>query len=375
MVGCDLHDQTMLLRVARRREPPRTQTFRNTLGGRTVMIDMLKTQAAEDDARVIFAYEASGQGFALYDELTAAGIEAHVLAPTRLVRSPKQARNKTDEKDAEQLLQVLRAHVLAGNPLPSVWIPDATTRDDREIVRTRIDVSVKITRLKTQIKSLLKRCRLTRPGDSGTGWNRAFWQWLQGVCNDDGLLPGVRQSLASLLRQLSFHEQEQADLERALTRLAASPRYEAALQSLVRLRGVGVLTALLFLTELGDPRRFANRRQLGAYLGLVPTSFETGERNDRKGHITRQGPSRIRRALCQASWSRLRQQDNGQETPDAKAYARLVTKNPKHKKIAVVAVMRRLAVQMWHRACAAWPREAPDAKPRIPCQEPLCASA
>ena len=47
--------------------------------------------------------------------------------------------------------------------------------------------------------------------------------------------------------------------------------------------GVGVLTALVFLTELGDLSRFTNRRQLAAYLGLVPSSYETGKTNDRKG--------------------------------------------------------------------------------------------
>jgi transposase len=111
--------------------------------------------------------------------------------------------------------------------------------------------------------------------------------------------------------------------------------------------GVGLLTALVFLTEMGDLARFANRRQIGAYLGLVPRSYESGAAGDRKGHITRQGPSRVRRALCQAVWSRIRQ-----EGPDHAVYQRLVERNPKHKKIAVVAAMRRLGVKRWHRAQA-----------------------
>jgi transposase len=355
MVGCDLHDRSILLRVARGRGPARTVAARNTAAGRRAMIERLQAEAGQS-GQVIFAYEASGQGFGLYDELTAAGIEAHVLAPTKLVRSPKQRRNKTDIRDANAMLDLVRAHVLAGNELPDVWVPDMGTRDAREMVRTRIDAATKVTRLKTQIQCLLKRNRLERPQAVGRGWTAAFRRWLAHLATGgsdaagDGAV-GVRAALGSLLRQLEFYEQETKRLDLELVGLAHSPRYAKAVAALVGLPGVGVLTALVFLTELGDPTRFANRRVLSSYLGLAPACFESGECNDRKGHITSQGPSRVRRALCQAAWASMRS-DAG---PDAEAYARIVARNPKHKKIAVVALMRRLAVKMWHRACDVWP--------------------
>jgi len=106
-----------------------------------------------------------------------------------------------------------------------------------------------------------------------------------------------------------------------------------------------VLTAMVFLTEIGDVRRFSSRQQVGSFLGLTPSSFETGEADDRKGHITRQGPGRVRKVLNQAVWSRLR------TTPQARAkFERIATKNPKHKKKAVVALMRDLGIAMWHKA-------------------------
>jgi transposase len=99
---------------------------------------------------------------------------------------------------------------------------------------------------------------------------------------------------------------------------------------------------------MGDLSRFANRQQVGSFLGLVPSSFETGEHDDHKGHITHQGPSRVRKVLCQAVWSRLR------TVPSERlAYDRIVRRNPKHKKIAVVARMRTLAVVLWHEGLAA----------------------
>ena len=84
--------------------------------------------------RIVFVYEASGQGYGLYDLLTAHGIECHVLSPTHLPKTAKGKRNKTDAKDAQMLLEQARSHVLAGNPLPMVWTPPQALRNDRELV-------------------------------------------------------------------------------------------------------------------------------------------------------------------------------------------------------------------------------------------------
>jgi transposase len=365
MIGCDLHDRSLLLKVAVGRDAARIWNVPNTAPGRRRMIEQLREAAcAEGAAEIVFAYEASGQGFGLHDELTAAGIRCHVLAPTKIERSPHQKRRKTDAQDAQRLLELLRAHVLAGNDLPAVWIPDQQTRDDRELVRARLDAAEKVTALKTQVRSLLKRCSLTRPPATGKSWTKAFWRWLDEVAADPMQPPGLRIALASLLRQLRHQQREVEFLEQQTARLATAPRYAAAVQRLVRMPGVKLLTALVFLTELGCWGRFANRRQLAAYLGLAPSSHESGERDDRKGHITRQGPSRVRRALCQAAWAR-----NRSDNVDSRAYQRIAAKNPKHKKIAVVGCMRRLAIRMWHQACLA---ETEGARP--PGRLPACAS-
>jgi transposase len=258
-------------------------------------------------------------------------------------------REKTDEKDALDLLELLRGHMLAGNRLPTVWIPDAKTRDDRELVRMRLEVVEKITAVKAQIQSLLKRYQLQRLPGLGKGWTQAFRGWLQRELADppgggeSPLGAGGRAALSSLLRHLQFLEEEEKRLDQLVAALAWSPRYESQMRELTKLGGVGVLTAIVFLTELGDLSRFANRRQIAAYLGLAPSSHESGEQGERKGHITRQGSRRVRKVLCQATWSRVRCNEK-----EKAVYQRIKAKNPKKGKIAVVASMRRLAVRMWH---------------------------
>lgn len=378
MVGCDLHDRSMLLKLAVDREAPETLNVPNTPIGRKGMIGLFKARARKaGGAKVVFAYEASGQGFGLYDELTEAGIECFVLAPTRIARSSKHKKRKTDEQDAQQLLDLLRGHVLAALPLPTIWIPDRNTRDDREVVRMRLELADKLTRVKAQIKGILKRHSLRRPEKSGQGWTVTYRRWLADLAGDSTLPSGAQGALASMLRQLTFLEEEIKRADDAVQALALSTRYRHRFYALLQLKGVGQLTAMVFLTEIGDLTRFANRGQIGAYLGLVPSSSESGEKSDRKGRITRQGPYRVRKVLCQATWARVRTDEEEQAV-----YQRLVKKNPKTKKIAVVASMRRLAVRMWHAAVEAKPlpktsaraRQKGAAPSRLPVASTPCAA-
>ena len=245
MIGCDLHDKTTVLKVADGTGPSLRQGFLTVR--RAEMIAWIRDFASQRRAtRIVFAYEASGQGFGLHDDLTAAGIECHVLAPTHLPHSVHSRKNKTDDNDAEMILDEVRAHVLAGRPIPPDWVPEPEQPAKREPYQLK-------------------------------------------------LLPGV-----------------------------------------------GTLTAMVFLTELGDMARFANRRQLGAYLGLVPSAFESGARNDRKGHITKQGSSRVRHVLCQAAWAMLR------VSPEWRAkYDRIKRGSKGRGQVAIVALMGQLGVMMW----------------------------
>lgn len=347
MVGCDLHDRSMLLKIAVGREISAKRSWINDPSGRAAMIADLKHRAgAVGTSRIVFAYEASGLGFTLYDELAAASIECHVLAPTLIERSVKHEHRKTDERDAERILAVLRAWLLAGNPLPEVWIPDRQTRDDREVVRMRLEVADKLVRCKCQIRCLLKRNNTPKPPMKP--WAGDYDVWLNHQATS-ALPHGAGLGLSSLLRQVEHLESEREVLSAAVRELSRTDRYGKQATALIeQQQGVGVLTAMVFLTEIGDVKRFTSRQQVGSFLGLTPNSFETGQTNDRKGHISRQGPGRIRKVLCQAVWSSL----NCDEKAKAK-YARVAEKNPGHRKKAVVALMRDLGIAMWHKALAA----------------------
>ena len=346
IVGCDLHDRSMLFKYAVNQEEPQQKSFRNNLAGRDAMIQFLLEFARKRRCtRIVFVYEASGQGYGLYDLLTAHGIECHVLSPTHLPKTAKGKRNKTDAKDAQMLLEQARSHVLAGNPLPMVWTPPQALRNDRELVRARLETAEACTRVKLQVFSLLKRYGVALPEWFCTSrvWSRRFVRWLKEE-QAPRLAEVVRPVLCVLVDRFQLLRQQLTELDRQLQLLAQTERYRVACDQLRELPGVGLLTALCFLTEVGDLTRFRNRRQLAAYLGLCPSSFESGEANDRKGHITRQGPSRVRKILCQAAWTAIRT-----DQATRARWERIKRGSSRRGKKATVAVMRTLGIQMWHR--------------------------
>jgi len=349
--GADVHDNSITSRIAVNKDVPETRVFRYTAKGRKSLFQYLKFVArTHGTEQIVMAYEASSLGFGLCDEARDAGIECYVLAPTKMPQSEEQGKRKTDARDAQKILEQLRGHLLAGNELAKVWIPDPQTRDDREVVRMRLEVADKLSAARTQVRTLLKRNKVEKSKEVGQAWTISDRQWLQRLAEPGHELAlGGRVALASLLRQIAALEAEIQKLDDVVKTLATTDRYRVAVEALdTQLTGVAVLTAMVFLTELGDLRRFRNRKKVGAFLGVVPSSHESGESNDRKGHITRQGPARVRKVLCQAAWARI-----AFDKEEHKVHARIVAKNPKKKKIATVACMRRLGVRMWRIALEA----------------------
>ena len=340
-VGLDVHGETILAQWGKAGEKACRLEIPHTPAG----LDRLVKRVGTTEVRA--GYEASGGGFTLYDRLVERGWTLTVVPPTHLEQSVMSRKRKTDGRDADRLQRAVMAHGELGTELPAVWVPDAQTRADRETERRRLQLGEDTSGVKAQIRSLLARQGTRCPDDILTPWGGKYRAWLQGLAGETSAWDrSIRVGLASLLRQLEFVEKETERLQDELERLAQTERYQAPVERLTRNKGVGVLTAMVFLLELGDPHRFRNRRQVGAYLGLTPTSFESGASDDRKGHITKMGPGRIRKVLNQAAWTFLRFNPAWQKWYGEVAYRR-------GKKRAIVATMRKLGIKLWHDALAA----------------------
>jgi transposase len=340
--GIDAHEKELVCRFWRNDKIEETKRFRNTTFGREAFfsyLDMLKNVLNAE--RVILGYEASGLGYTLRDEAEEKGFLCHVLATIKIPRSAMDVKRKTDDYDAQKLCDVLRAHELAGLDLPTVWIPGKPLRDDRELIRRRFDIKQASTRVKNQIHGLLRRHGVKRPDEIENPWTKKYMAWIKGI----ELASGAKAHLNSLLFEYESLEANVKTLDEAVETLSQTERYRRTVAALMELKGVGVLTGMVFLTELGDLNRFPNRNKLKGYVGMSPSSNESGEVKNRKGHMTRNGPSRLRGILNQAVWARV-----VHDSVERKWFEQYIATHGGLKKKAACACMSRLVVLMWHRA-------------------------
>jgi transposase len=343
--GIDAHEKELVCRFWRADKTEETKRFGNTPSGRGALwtyLGMLKNEFRAN--KVVLAYEASGLGFTLRDEAEAMGFQCHVLATIKMPRSVMDGKRKTDEYDAQRICDLLRAHELAGLDLPTVWVPDKALRDDRELIRRRFDIKQSSTRVKNQIHGLLRRNGIKRPVEIVLPWTKKFMKWINGI----ELPLGAKAHLNSLISEYASFEENVRILDQTVEALSRSERYRHIVAGLTDIKGVGILTAMVFLTELGDLRRFPNRRTVKSYVGLAPSSNESGDVKDRKGRITRTGPSRLRAVLNQAVWARIKH-----DPIERRWYDTYVATHGGLKKKAACACMSRLVVVMWHRALGA----------------------
>jgi transposase len=335
-VGLDVHLNSIAAAWGRLQEKPRNLIVPNTPAGLEALVK------AVGPGQVWAVYEASSCGFGLFDELTRRGWKMSIVAPTHIHRSVHARKRKTDLRDARRLWELILGHGELGMDLPVVWIPPMKIRQDREVIRRRLKLGENLSRVKNGILSLLRIQKATRPESLKTLWSQKHIAWLRGLPLD----PTVRPVLASLVRELDFFIQELADLNAQVEALAQEDPYREQVERMTQVKGVGTVTAMTYLLELGDVHRFGNRRQVACYLGLVPSSFESGEANNRKGHITHLGPARVRKVLNQAAWTLVRHDPRWREWYQAVATRRGALK-------AIVGVARRLGIELWRRAKSA----------------------
>jgi transposase len=212
-----------------------------------------------------------------------------VVAPSLI---PKRAgeRVKTDRRDAASLARLHRA-----GELTAVWVPDAGHEAMRDLVRARLDAVHALRRARQQLSGFLLRQGLhyCRPA-----WTKLHRRWLAGL--------KFELAVHHLVLEDYIHAVEAAEArrDRLTAQIAAMlPDWTLApvVAALQTMRGMALVNAATLIAELGDLSRFANPRQLMAYLGLVPSEHSSGA-NVRRGGITKAGNSTARRLLIEAAW-------------------------------------------------------------------------
>jgi transposase len=287
-IGLDVHKDGIVVAVAEGGLRGEVRDY-GRIANTPAALDRLARKLSREGVKLRFCYEAGPCGYGIQRHLSGGGHECVVVAPSLIPRRAGD-RVKTDRRDAASLARLHRA-----GELTAVWVPDAGHEAIRDLVRARLDAVHALRRARQQLSGFLLRqgCHYGRPA-----WTKLHRRWLAGLKFEQAVHHIVLEDyIAAVEAAQARRDRLTAQIEAMLADWTLAP-VVAALQTM---RGMALVNAATLIAELGDLSRFANPRQLMAYLGLVPSEHSSGA-SVKRGGLTKAGNSAARRLLIEAAW-------------------------------------------------------------------------
>lgn len=266
----------------------------------------------------------------LYAGLTQQGFKVSVMEARHVHAAFGAMRVKTDRNDARGLAQLVRL-----GWFKSVHVKAPNAQETRALLNARRFLVDKITSIENSMRASLRNFGLKVGVVSRRTWPTRARELASGT-------PTLELLVEAMLKVREVLLQELRTLDRKLLETA---RADPVVQTLMTAPGVGAIVALTYRNAIDDPSRFKRSKDIGPWLGLTPTRYQSGQ-TDRRGHVTKAGDASARTALYEAAttllgrvvkWSAL------------KSWGLRVARRSGMKK-ARVAVARKLAVilhSMW----------------------------
>jgi transposase len=317
IIGCDFHpgfqqvaifdNLTGEIKEKRLQHRAEAEQFYRSLAGQEVRVGM----------------EACGHYPWLERLLAELGFELW-MGDAAKIRASVVRKQKTDRRDAEHLLDLLRQ-----DRFPRIWVPSLEERDARQLLVHRHKQVQARTRSKNQLQAMALSHGVQKKYKLWTQAGRAELEQLP-------LLPYAAERRKKLIEALDALEAEISELDR---RVAEEARQRPEAVMLMTHPGVGPVTALAMVLTLGPAERFKSAKQVGSYFGLIPSEASSGGKQQ-LGKISKQGSSFLRFLLVEAGQTAARYD------PQLKRfYKRLAMR--KNRGVAKVAVARKLATRMY----------------------------
>jgi len=314
--------------------------------GLLTLIERMRERAARTLGAVpavVSCYEAGYDGFWLHRLLLAAGITNYVFDPSSIAVDQRARRVKTDRIDGERMLRTLMAY-LRGEPrvVRIVRVPSVEQEDARRASRERGRLTKEQTAHTTRIKALLRLLGMA----VGNPRRRDWLTWLvkqrdwQGQAVPPQIMAEIKREHARLMlvrEQLDALAQAAADLTPAAAQMAQRS------ELLLRLKSLGPAFATTLTSEVFY-KDFIGVRSRASYFGLTPSPWQSGG-IDRDQGISKAGNPRARCAAIEMAWLWLRHQPDSNLTQEYRR--RTLNASKRIKRVAIVALARKLIVALW----------------------------
>lgn len=324
-IGFDVDSKKTVACVVQKGKKDRYTTLKTDIGQ---MENFLKQQCRPAE-KLHLTFEVSGQSGFLYDSLLNSADSITVSNPSRMTWIYRTAK-KTDRIDARK-----QAVLLSIGEIPKVHMPKKQIRQWRATIQHRRKLVSSVTQVKNRIRALLKSVGINKPAFNKNFWTKRNHNWMHQLANQptETIQSAWQLTLADMLDQLELFQLQLKQQTRYLNEYLQT---KPAAKLIMTIPGIGPRTAEAVLAYTDDIKRFRKNKRYCAYFGLTPRLDESGS-NRRLGHISKQGPSVVRWLIVEAAWRVIK------KSPSLRAfYERVVGRQQQRKKIAIIAVARKL---------------------------------
>jgi transposase len=246
------------------------------------------------------AYEAGFCGFSAHYKLKSLGINNIVINPADVPTSQKEKVQKEDARDSRKIARSLR-----NGELEAIYVPSESTLDDRSLIRARSILVGDMTKFKQRIKSFLYKYGIEYPSEfsnRSSHWSGRFMKWIDSISMKE---ESGRQALDVLVEEARNQRKLILETTKKIKYLSRTPKYNDQVLLLKSIPGIGIMNSMVILTEVEDIKRFSKDEKFASFVGLIPTSHSSGDK-EKMGEITFRSHDFMRKAFIESAWVAVR---------------------------------------------------------------------
>ena len=291
-IGLDFHKKTWRIHC-------RTMEFSGNPFSMEPNPELLREKIERDynGYQVEIVYECGCFGYWAHRMFVSYGWHSIVVNPADIPRMHKDKYEKSDTIDARKLSKYLQKGLLN-----SVTIPDVKREQLRSLFRRRVQLVKNIRSIKVILKSQLIYYGIKIPAEmDNANWTGAFRQWVKNLQWEHQTAAYMMQTN---IEQVEYLHYKINDVGNELRRYCRN-NYKRDYDLLKSIPGIGPLTAICFISEIGDVSRFKNFKQLSCLVGMMPTTYQSSDTNRTQG-LTPRALRIMRSYLVEAAWQAVR---------------------------------------------------------------------
>jgi len=242
------------------------------------------------------AYEAGFCGFSVHRDLYNEGLRNIVVNPSDIPTTHKDRKQKDDKRDSRKIARSLR-----NSELSEIYVPTPEIEELRSLLKCRADMVKEINRNKNRIKSILFYYGIPIPEKLQPGskhFSKAYINWLESL--NFKTWQG-KHSLNTYVGIVKTLRNKLLDLNRQIRKTAKQENYKQDYNTLVSVPGISMITAMNYIAEIVDVKRFRNNDHLCSFVGFIPSTNSSGE-NEKTGSVTSRSNGYLRSLLIESAW-------------------------------------------------------------------------